>query len=260
MFAATDNVLKNNCLTENGQYGFQSAQTIQGDALTGGPYNVWIESNEISYNDTCDLSGLLDNAALGWKQPQPRPGRVPRPALRGGHGDGNQGGFKLWGTNGVMIRNNWIHHNWGVGGWADTNNANTTWTGNTITDNENGGDLGGDLVQLLDHRTTTSPGTTSPTGRATPGFPMPAIYISESGQRLQERRRSARAAMPSCVALRIPGHPRPFAHHKATPSSTTAAASSSGRTPTATAATASTGSAPLVQGRPKGPFSKGGCA
>ena len=27
-----------------------------------------------------------------------------------------------------MIRKNWIHHNWGVGGWADTNNANTTWT------------------------------------------------------------------------------------------------------------------------------------
>ena len=51
-------------------------------------------------------------------------------------GDGNQGGFKLWQTNGVTIKDNYIHNNWGPGGWADTNNANTTWTGNTITDNE----------------------------------------------------------------------------------------------------------------------------
>ena len=73
MFAATDAVLRDNCLTLNGQYGFQSAQTIQGDSLTGGPYNVWVEHNEISYNDTCGLSGLLQNEALGWHDYNPVP-------------------------------------------------------------------------------------------------------------------------------------------------------------------------------------------
>ena len=138
IFAASDAVLRDNCLTMNGQYGFQSAETIRGDSLTGGPYNVWVERNEISYNDTCGLSGLLQNQALGLARPQPGPAQYRNPDCGTSTGSGNQGGFKLWATNGVMIRDNWIHHNWGVGGWVDTNNANTTWTGNTITDNENG--------------------------------------------------------------------------------------------------------------------------
>ena len=50
--------------------------------------------------------------------------------------DGDEGGFKLWQTNGVTIKDNYIHNNWGPGAWADTGNANTTFTGNTITDNE----------------------------------------------------------------------------------------------------------------------------
>jgi hypothetical protein len=38
--------------------------------------------------------------------------------------DGEQGGFKLWQTDGVTIRGHHIHNSWGPGGWADTNNAN----------------------------------------------------------------------------------------------------------------------------------------
>ena len=36
----------------------------------------------------------------------------------------------------MTIKDNYIHNNWGPGIWADTNNANTTYTGNTITDND----------------------------------------------------------------------------------------------------------------------------
>ncbi len=187
MFAATDAVLRDNCLTMNGQYGFQASETIRGDQLTGGPYNVWVEDNEISYNDTCGLSGLLQNEALGWRDYQPVPERYRNPHCGVVEGSGNQGGFKLWATNGVMIRDNWIHHNWGVGGWADTNNANTTWTGNTITDNENGGNLGGDLLQLLDHRQL--PRAQQPHRRAgQPGLPHAGDLHLGVGERHQERR------------------------------------------------------------------------
>lgn len=205
MFAASDNVLRDNCLTQNGQYGFQSAQTLRGDSLTGGPYNVWVERNEISYNDTCGLSGLLNNAELGWRDHNPVPERYRNAKCGVVKGSGNQGGFKLWGTNGVMIRNNWIHHNWGVGGWADTNNANTTWTGNTITDNENGAiwEETSYNFSITDNYIARNNLTDGPDN---PHFPMPAIYISESGSDSRNGR-VPRCAMPSCTASGMPGHP-----------------------------------------------------
>jgi hypothetical protein len=205
MFAASDNVIKRTCLTQNGQYGFQSAQTLRVDSRTGGPYNVWIEDNEISYNDTCGLSGLITNEALGLKDHNPVPERYRNPHCPKVEGSGNQGGFKLWGTNGVMIRDNWIHHNWGVGGWADSNNANTTWTGNTITDNENGGiweetsyNFSITNNYIARNNITDGPGN--------PHFPMPAIYVSESGSDSKNGGVPA-CEMPSCRAAGMPGHP-----------------------------------------------------
>lgn len=205
MFAATDAVLRDNCLTRNGQYGFQSAQTLRPDSLTGGPYNVWVERNEISYNDTCGLSGLLQNPVLGWHDRNPVPAEYRNPHCGQVSGSGNQGGFKLWGTNGVMIRDNWIHHNWGVGGWADTNNANTTWTGNTITDNQNGGiwEETSYNFSITDNHLARNNLLDGPTN---PQFPMTAIYVSESGSDSKNGGVPA-CRMASCVASGMPGHP-----------------------------------------------------
>ena len=79
------------------------------DSLTGGPYNVVIAGNEISYNDTCDFEGLLTNPAVGWVKHNPVPARYRNPHCGTVSGDGNQGGFKLWETNGVTIKDNDIH-------------------------------------------------------------------------------------------------------------------------------------------------------
>ena len=49
------------------------------DSLTGGPYNVTVEGNEISYNDTCDFEGLLTNPAIGWSKHNPVPSRYRNP-------------------------------------------------------------------------------------------------------------------------------------------------------------------------------------
>lgn len=179
-FAATDSLLADNCLTQNGQYGFQSSAAIRNDKLTLGPYNITIEDNEISYNDTCDLSGVMNNAVVGWRNYDPVPVRYRNPHCGSVSGDGNQGGFKLWQTNGVTIRDNYIHNNWGPGGWADTNNANTTWTGNTITYNESAA-----IIEEISYNFSITgnflAGNDWIDGLDNPSFPQPAIYISESG-------------------------------------------------------------------------------
>jgi hypothetical protein len=179
-FVASNGVLRDNCMTLNGQYGFQSAAALSTDSLTQGPYNITVEDNEISYNDSCDLSGLLDNPAIGWHKYDPVPAKYRNLKCGAVTGDGDQGGFKLWQTDGATIKDNYIHNNWGPGGWADTNNANTTWTGNTITDNESAA-----IIEEISYNFSITDNYIADNdwtdGLANSGFPQPAIYISESG-------------------------------------------------------------------------------
>jgi hypothetical protein len=177
-----DNTLKDNCITLNGQYGFQAENTDSwgADPLTGGPYNLTVKGNEISYNDTCDFEGLLNNPALGWSKYDPVPVRYRNPECGTVVPDGDQGGFKLWRTNGVSIEDNYIHNNWGPGGWADTDNANTTYTGNTITNND-----GEAIIEEISYNFSITNNYIADNGwidgLANAAFPTPAIYISESG-------------------------------------------------------------------------------
>jgi hypothetical protein len=182
VIAGSSNTLRNNCLTLNGQYGFQSVD-VNGfgkDSLTGGPYDVTVEGNEISYNDTCDLSGLMHNPAIGWSNFNPVPTEYRNPKCGKVAGDGNQGGFKLWQTDGVTIKNNYIHNNWGPGGWADTNNANTTWADNVITDNE-----GAAIIEEISYNFAITGNYLGRNdwvdGLNNPSFPQSAIYIAGSG-------------------------------------------------------------------------------
>jgi hypothetical protein len=179
-FASTDGVVKDNCMTLNGQYGFQSAVAQSFDSVTRGPYNITIEDNEISYNDTCDLSGLMNNPAIGWHNYNPVPAKYQNPKCGKVTGDGNQGGFKLWATDGVTVKDNYIHNNWGPGGWADTDNANTTWAGNTITDNESVG-----IIEEISYNFSITGNYIADNdwidGLNNSKFPQSAIYISESG-------------------------------------------------------------------------------
>lgn len=178
----SNNVLKDNCLTLNGQYGFQSEDTNSWgkDSLTGGPYNLLVEGNEVSYNDTCDFEGLLSNKAIGWKNHNPVPPRFRNPRCGPVVPDGDQGGFKLWQTNGVTISGNYIHNNWGPGAWADTDNANTTYTGNTITEND-----GSAIVEEISYNFSITRNYLADNGWAeglsNASFPVAAVYVSESG-------------------------------------------------------------------------------
>jgi Right handed beta helix region len=178
----SDSVLKNNCLTLNGQYGFQSVAVNSWgvDSLTSGPYDLTVADNEISYNDTCDLEGLLKNSAIGWNKHNPVPARFQNSHCGPVMPDGDEGGFKLWQTDGVTIADNYIHQNWGPGAWADTNNANTTYVGNTITDND-----GPAIIEEISYNFSIVDNYIADNGRAgglgNPDFPVAAIYVSESG-------------------------------------------------------------------------------
>jgi Right handed beta helix region len=182
ILAGANNTIGRNCLTQNGQYGFQSTDVVgfSSDSITGGPYNVTIEGNEISRNDTCDLEGRVDNRAVGLRNYNPVPVRYRNVNCGNVMGDGNQGGFKLWRTDGVTIKDNYIHHNWGPGGWADTDNANTTWTGNNITDND-----GPAIIEETSYNFSITYNNIARNGilagLGNPNFPSPAIYVSESG-------------------------------------------------------------------------------
>jgi hypothetical protein len=176
------NTLHANCLTLNGQYGFQSNNTdgFGSDSLTNGPYGLMVSGNEISYNDTCDFSGLINNKAAHLTNANPVPVKYRNDKCGTVEGDGNQGGFKLWETNGVTIADNFIHDNWGPGGWADTNNANTTWKGNTITNNEGEG-----IIEEISYNFSITGNYVANNdwvdGLGNPSFPEAAIYVSESG-------------------------------------------------------------------------------
>ena len=180
--AGAENTLKDNCLTLNGQYGFQSSNVGPWghDSLTGGPYDLTIEGNEISYNDTCDFEGTLSNPSIGWSHYEPVPARYRNSHCGPVTPDGDQGGFKLWQTNGVTIKHNYIHNNWGPGIWADTNNANTTIVGNTLTHND-----GEAVIEEISYNFSITGNYLAYNGWAAglgnPRFPTAAIYVSESG-------------------------------------------------------------------------------
>ena len=49
------------------------------------------------------------------------------------------GGFKFVESIGLVVKNNWIHHNYGNGAWGDIANRNMTFDGNTVEDNSHTG-------------------------------------------------------------------------------------------------------------------------
>ncbi|MGH3465897.1 MAG: right-handed parallel beta-helix repeat-containing protein, partial [Kribbellaceae bacterium] len=73
------NVVRNNCLMQNGQYGFNAYHPDNVNEIT-------IEHNEITANNPDD-----------WEKLRP--------------GCGCSGGGKFWMVNGAVVRNNWVHHN-----------------------------------------------------------------------------------------------------------------------------------------------------
>ncbi|MEU8222889.1 right-handed parallel beta-helix repeat-containing protein [Kribbella sp. NPDC048915] len=142
------NVIRGNCLQNNGQYGFNAYHPDKVASIT-------IEGNEIAGNNTDD-----------WEKLKP--------------GCGCTGGGKFWEVTGAVVRNNWVHDNHSAGLWADTNNTGFVIEGNYIA-----GNLAEGLVYETSYNAGIRGNTFARNGLGkgptNQGFPTPAVYISESG-------------------------------------------------------------------------------
>jgi hypothetical protein len=142
------NIVRGNCLKNNGQYGFNAYNP-------GKVAGITIEGNEIAGNNTDD-----------WEK------------VKGGCGC--TGGGKFWEVTGAVVRRNWIHDNHSAGLWADTNN-----TGFIIEENYISGNTAEGIVYETSYnagiRGNTFVRNGLGKGPENRGFPTPALYISESG-------------------------------------------------------------------------------
>ena len=176
LMVGTNDVVEDDCLTDNGEYGFNAYSTNDVSSLTGGPSNITVSDNEISYNNTCN-----------WEDESPSP--VPPadvPANCAGtsvgqyDGCGCAGGGKFWEVDGATVTDNYVHNNYDVGLWADTDNTGFDVSGNTFANNWSVGYMEeiSYNFSITDNIFTDNAWGDGPTNG---GFPTGAIYVSESG-------------------------------------------------------------------------------
>ena len=142
------NKLSYDCLEDNQQYGFNAYSP-------SGPVDLVLRNNEIAGNNTYNWEAHID-------------------------GCGCTGGGKFWDVKNAVIENNWVHGNHSVGLWADTNNRGFEVKNNYISDNNDYGliyEISYNAV--IEQNTFVRNGLVS--GPRSEGFPVSAIYISESG-------------------------------------------------------------------------------
>jgi hypothetical protein len=144
----SNNVLDDDCLTRNGQYGFQSYSTA-------GPRHVTVTGDEISFNDTADYTAHTS-------------------------GCGCSGGAKFWYTRGATVTGNYVHDNGSVGLWADTDNTGIDFSKNYFADNY-GPAIQYEISYNASITDNTFVGNAVGAGPTNPGFPEAAVYVSESG-------------------------------------------------------------------------------
>ncbi len=160
VFLGDGNVVAHNCLAHNGQYGFSAFEP-------DGVRDVVLKRNEVMGNNTDD-----------WEQREP--------------GCGCTGGGKFWDTRGALVLANWIHHNHGVGLWADTNNTEFLVRGNHISHNAAEGMIYETSYNArIVHNTFVRNGLAE--GPDCDCFPLSALYVSESGSDPRAGTRYARA-------------------------------------------------------------------
>ena len=155
----------------------------------------------------------------------------------------------------MTIKDNYIHNNWGPGAWADTDNANTTYVGNTITDND-----GEAIIEEISYNFSITDnylaynGWTG--GLGNPGFPTPAIYISQSGSDSDVRRG---AGLPRSVMLRSKFISEPVCYQRKHLRQQRRERTSSGRIRTAICSAGFDDACTLVDGGHSGPFTMSTC-
>jgi parallel beta-helix repeat protein len=174
MMIGSNNTIEYNCLTENGEYafnGYQSSSDPESSPLTGGPQNIVLSDNEISYNNTCN-----------WEASSNFPITLPSGCAGQGeyNGCGCSGGGKFWHDQNVTVEDNYIHNNYSTGIWVDTDNDGFDIQNNYVSDN-----YAEALIYEISYNALIQGNTFIDnawgSGPTVGGFPDSAVYISESG-------------------------------------------------------------------------------
>lgn len=174
MMVGSNDIVTNNCITNNGQYAFnayQSPKAATTSALTGGPQHITMSDNEISYNNTCNWNAVANFP-------------ITPPAgcsNQGEHsGCGCSGGGKFWRVDQATFTDNYVHNNYGAGLWADTNNTGFDIENNYFANNSNEA-----IIYEISYnaliKNNTFLNNAWALGPGSPSFPAAAVYISESG-------------------------------------------------------------------------------
>lgn len=174
MMVGSSNTIEYNCLTGNGQYAFNAYQNPsdpQSSKVTGGPQDIVLSNNEISYNDTCN-----------WEVFSKFPIKPPAGCAGAGQFDGCgcSGGGKFWQDQNVTVEDNYVHNNYSTGIWADTDNDGFDIQGNYFSSN-----YAEAIIYEISYNALIKNNTFTDnawgSGPADSGFPDTAVYISESG-------------------------------------------------------------------------------
>ena len=151
----SNDVVKDNCLQLNGEYGFNGGGASPAD-------NAVLTGNDIYDNNNAHAFDF--------------PGSPPNNQC------GCSGGGKWWDSINDQTTGNYIHDNQGVGIWVDTDNAGQLISGNYISNS-----WGEGIIYEISYNAQITDNTFVGNGlgegsiQASPGFPDGAIYISESG-------------------------------------------------------------------------------
>jgi hypothetical protein len=153
----SSNVVRGNCLKDNGQYGFTAYKPpVEGGS---GITSITLDGNEITGNNTDNHEFNTDGTPTYC---------------------GCTGGGKFWDVKGASVTNNWVHRNKGVALWADTNNIDFLFEGNYINDNDNEG-IWYEISYNATIRYNTLLRNAWVKGAQNQGAPAAGVYISESG-------------------------------------------------------------------------------
>lgn len=154
MMLGGDNVVADNCLTQNGEYGFNGYSFVDGtfgSTFSGGATNITFTGNDVSDNNTQKTQA------------------------------GVEGGGKFWQDGNVVVTGNYVHDNIDSPGlWMDTDNAGFLVQGNYISGNGGEG-LVYETSYNADILDNTFVDNAIQGGESNEGFPTGAIYVSESG-------------------------------------------------------------------------------
>jgi len=143
------NTVSYSCLKDNQQYGFNAYSGV------GDPANITLDHDEIAGNNTYNWEAHITDC-------------------------GCDGGGKFWRVNGAVVTNNWVHDNKSVGLWADMDNRGFDIENNYISGNYAEGIVyEASYNAVIKNNTFLRDGIGA--GPNIPGFPTPAIYVSESG-------------------------------------------------------------------------------